>query len=178
MADNYLEKKMELHKARVVRQAVSKRNNLYSLLEHSVCRGAFDAYAVREDQLVRIVGAAARVALCVPFRFRFALADEAVALRSCNSEMMKATAYIAICPCEPSSVDYLLLGRVLQAMLLQAAEMGLCAAIAAADAIAVAGEVLNTPQTPLALLAFGRSAEPLLPFETEVPDNDIKELLL
>lgn len=169
---------MELHKARAVRQAVSKRNNLYSLLEHSVCRGAFDAYAVREDQLVRIVGAAARVAPCVPFRFRLALADEAVALRSCNSEMMKATAYIAICSCEPSSVDYLMLGRVVQAMLLQAAEMGLCAAIAAADVIAVAGEVLNAPQTPLALLAFGRSAEPPLPLETVVADADIKALIL
>ena len=169
---------MELHKARVVQQVVPKRGNLYYLLEHSLSRGVFDGFVVREDQLVRIVGAALRVASRVPFRFRFALADEAVALRSCNSEMMKATAYIAICPCEPSSVDYLLLGRVVQAMLLQAAEMGLCAAIAAADAIAVAGEVLNTPQTPLALLAFGRSAEPLLPFETEVPDNDIKELLL
>ena len=178
MADNYLEKKMEQHKARVVSQAAAKRSNLYSLLEHSLCRGAFDAYTVREDQLVRIVGAAARTATSIPFRFRFVMGDEAAALRSCNNEMVKATAYIAICSCGSFSADYMMLGRVVQAMLLQAAEIGLCGAIAAADAIAVAGEALNTPQAPLALLAFGRSAEPLLPFETAVPDSDIKELII
>ena len=73
MADNYLEKKMEQHKARAVSQAAAKRSNLYSFLEHSVCRGAFDAYAVRKDQLVRIVGAAARTVMPVPFRFRLAV---------------------------------------------------------------------------------------------------------
>ena len=178
MADNYLEKKMEQHKARAVSQAAAKRSNLFSFLEHSVCRGAFDAYAVREDQLVRIVGAAARTVMPVPFRFRLAVGDEAAALRSCNSEMVKATAYIAICSCEPSSADFMLLGRVVQAMLLQAAEIGLCGAFVVADVLPASGEILALPQTPLAVLAFGRSAEPLLPFETAVSDNDIKELLL
>ena len=169
---------MEQHKARIVQQVVPKRGNLYYLLEHSLSRGVFDGFVVREDQLVRIVGAALRVASRVPFRFRFALADEAAALRSCDNGVVKATAYIAICACEPSAVDYLLLGRVLQAMLLQAAEMGLCGAFAAADVLPAAGEILAMQHAPLAVLAFGRSAEPSLPLETAVSDSDIKELLL
>ena len=178
MADNYLEKKMEQHKARAVSATASKRCSLFSLLEHCVAPGAFDAYVVREDQLVRLVGAAARVAPLLPFYFRLVAADEASRLRSGNANIPKATAYIAVCPCENCEVDYILLGRVLQAMLLQAAEIGLCGAFLSISECKEVVPALSLPCEPLAVVAFGRSAEPLLSFETSSLDFDISSLII
>lgn len=166
MADNYLEKKMEQHKVRAAVAAEAKRRTLLSLLEHSVTDGAFDAYLVREDQIMRIIGAAARLAPALPFQFKFVVGDGAVALRSSHAGIVKSSAYIAVCYSGAMEVDYLLLGRVVQVMLLQAAEMGLSSAFVSKEALSLVGEVLSLPSVPQVMLAFGRSAEPRLSFES------------
>ena len=165
MADNYLEKKMEQHKARAAVSGASKKISLSSLLEHSVARGAFDGYAVRQDQLMRIVGAAVRVSPTMPFRFRFVTGDEAARLRSCHEGIIKATAYILVLPSADVEPSPFLLGRVAQSMLLQAAEMGLCGAFVPHDIYSAVSDMFALPLQPLMLLAFGRSAEPSLSFD-------------
>ncbi len=165
MADNYLEKKMEQHKVRAAVATEAKKRTLMSLLEHSVANGAFDAYAVREDQIMRIIGAAARLAPALPFRFKPAIGDSGAAVRSSHAGIVKSSAYIAVCCFGATEVDYLLLGRVVQIMLLQAAEMGLSSAFVSHEALSLAGEVLSLPSVPHVVLAFGRSAEPRLSFE-------------
>lgn len=177
MADNYLEKKMEQHKARAAVVPSARKCNLYSLLEHSVARGAFSSYVVREDQLVRIIGAAARLSSSLPFRFKILVDDGAAALRSSGCDI-KANAYIVICSSGSATTDYLLLGRVVQAMLLQAAEIGLCCAFPAMESVAAADNILSSSYEPLAVLAFGRSAELSLSFESLPSDVSVEKLII
>lgn len=163
--------------ARVAVTRGSKKISLSSLLEHAVVRGAFDGYMVREDQLVRIVGAAIKVHPSLPFRFKFVMGGEAARLRSCSEGMVKATAYIVVVPSDDAEPCRVLLGRVVQSMLLQAAEMGLCGTFVS-DAISAVNEVLALPLQPLMLLAIGRSAEPSFSFDAMPCDVRAEDFII
>ena len=98
MADNYLEKKMEQHKARVAAPVKAKGNVAHLLDKCSGQCTAFGDYEVRIDQLRRAVAAAAKVTAA--FSFKLFVADDAVALRSClgvASCTPVANGYIMVC---------------------------------------------------------------------------------
>lgn len=164
MADNYLEKKMEQHKARAAAPLKAK-SNIAALLD-KCCRQcvAFAEYEVRIDQLRRLVSAAAKVTPL--FFYKLFVADEAVVLRSSFDgpvAIPAASGYIAVHSTE-SPFNALLLGRVVQAMLMQAAEIGLSAFVAEASA----------PSLSLVLLmAVGRSAEPSLGLAADVEIDNL-----
>ena len=171
MADNYLEKKMEEHKARTVAPLKAK-SNVAALLDKCGRQCvAFGDYEVRADQLRRLVGAAAKVTSA--FSYKLFVGGETAALRGggdCAS-LPVANGYIAVCASE-ASFSELLLGRVVQAMLMQAAEIGLSAF--------VAGKVHSpslAPFSPRLLVAVGRSAEPSLGLDADV-DIDIDNLII
>ena len=164
--------------ARVAVTGVSKKTSLSSLLEHSVARGAFDGYMVREDQLVRIVGAAIRVYPSLPFRFKLVMGDEAARLRSCNEGVVKASAYIVVVPSDDAEPCRVLFGRVVQSMLLQAAEMGLCGTFVSDAILSAVNEVLALPLQPLMLLAIGRCAEPSLSFDAMPCDVRAEDFIM
>ena len=63
MADNYLEKRMEQHRAVAGTAAQKPKHTLYSLIEKNRSTRLFDtSFVVREDQLRRIVAVNSRVA--------------------------------------------------------------------------------------------------------------------
>ncbi len=151
MADNYLEKKMEQHRARAGVSAVAKgRGSLLSLLEKCGSALPFDGYVVREDQLQRIVAAATQVASS--FFYDFFTGAAAVELSCAVAALQPAGAFVLVCA-PASCSDRLLPGRVVQVMALQAAEMGLCArVVTGCDAALAVPEAF----TFVALVAVGR----------------------
>lgn len=173
MADNYLEKKMEQHKARVA-APVKAKSSVAHLLDK--CNGqcaAFGDYAVRIDQLQRAVAVAAKVTAA--FSFKLFVAGDAVALRPCLGTTLCAPAangYIMVCaataPC-----DSFLLGRVVQAMFMQLAETGLSASLIGGFNPDELVEKFSLPLAPVLVMAVGRSAEPSLGFEVDVESDNL-----
>ncbi len=174
MADNYLEKRMEDYKA----QQPSKRRmatlrNL--LLRNRSYRGYDSSFAVRDDQLRRIIEVAT---LCPSarnqqvLRFRPVVGEEArvvlqhIRLGGALPELhlpfagTEPNAFIVICSTvEESKYVDMDLGIVAQSMLLQATEIGLGGiCIGAFDHKEIA-EKLALPYEPLLVLAIGRPAE-------------------
>ena len=172
MADNYLEKKMEQHKARVA-APVKAKGGVAHLLD--TCSGqcaAFGDYEVRIDQLRRAVAAAAKVTTA--FSFKLFVAGDAVALRSClgaASCTPVANGYVMVCaataPC-----DSFLLGRVVQAMFMQLAEIGLSASLVSGFNPEKLVEKFSLPFAPVLVVAVGRSVEPSLGFEVDVESDN------
>ena len=180
MADNYLEKKMELHKARVTSPVATKaKNNLLSLLDKCTSTTTFDAYKVRGDQLLRIASAGAKVPVCNAFRYKFITGDDALRLCAFDTACPKAGAYILVCSSAlADSSLYISLGRVVQAMQLQAAEIGLMAMLFDRfDATELARE-FSVAASPLALLAVGRSAELSFAFGSVFNELSVNDLLI
>lgn len=174
MADNYLEKRMEDYKA----QQPSKRRmatlrNL--LLRNRSYRGYDSSFAVRDDQLRRIIEVAT---LCPSarnqqvLRFRPVVGEEArvvlqhIRLGGALPELhlpfagTEPNAFIVICSTvEESKYVDMDLGIVAQSMLLQATEIGLGGiCIGAFDHKEIA-QKLALPYEPLLVLAIGRPAE-------------------
>ena len=180
MADNFLEKKMEQHKARAASgAAVKAKSTLSSLLDKSPSSVVFDSYVVREDQLRRMVSVAAKVPVRHLFRFKAIMGDDAVRLRTSDAGYPKANAYIAVCfPHLADSSLYISLGRVVEVMRLQAAEMGLSSILLDRfDAASLARE-FAIPMAPLALLAVGRSCELSLAFDAAFAEMSVSDLML
>lgn len=174
MADNYLEKRMEDY----LQQQPTKRRSatLRRLLQHNRSYRGYDAsFAVREDQLRRIIEVAT---LCPSarnqqvLRFRPVLGQEADvvlkhirlggALPHLNLPFpgTEPRAFIVICSTvEESKYVDVDMGIVAQSMLLQAVEMGLGGiCIGAFDAEPIV-EALHLPYKPLLVLAIGRPKE-------------------
>lgn len=175
MADNYIEKRMEDFKAQpVVRPRTSM--SLGRLLRKSRSYRGFDtSFAVREDQLRRII----EVATMVPsarnqqvLRFRPVLGCEAegvlrhIRLGGALPELhlplvgTEPRAFIVICATvEESKYVDMDLGIVAQSMLLRATEMGLGGICIGAFDHEPLRELLGLPYEPLLVLAIGRPNE-------------------
>lgn len=176
MADNYLEKRMEQHRAVAGAVAQKPKHTLYSLIEKNrSTRGYNSSYLVREDQLRRIVAVNCKVASArnrQPLRFRIVTSEEAkkvlpyIKMGGGLPEMnlplpgTEPNAFIVVCSTiEPRPSTYIDLGISVQSMLLQAVEIGLnglCMMAFDKDAIVSA---LGLPLEPLAVVAIGKSAE-------------------
>ena len=176
MADNYLEKKMEQHRAAVAGDTKKTKVSLVSLLEKNrSTRGYDSSFVVREDQLRRIVAVNTKVASArnrQPLRFRLVTADEAQKVLSFISmgaglkELSlplpgtEPNAFIVVCSTiEPRPSTYIDLGISVQSMLLQAVEIGLnglCIMSFDKDALMAS---LSLPYEPLMVVAVGKSAE-------------------
>ena len=177
MADNYLEKRMEQHRAAAgIDPKKAKANNLVSLLEKNrSTRGYDSSFVVREDQLRRIVAVNCKVASARNrqlLRFRTVTAGEAdkvlphIKMGSGLKELSlplpgtEPNAFVVVCSTvEPRPSTYIDLGISVQSMLLQATEIGLnglCIMSFDKEAIVSA---LSLPLEPLMVIAVGRSAE-------------------
>ena len=176
MADNYLEKKMEQHRASVTSSVTRNRAALATLLEKNrSTRGYDNAYIVRPDQLRRIVSVNTKVASArnrQVLRFRIVTSEEAnkvlpyIKMGGGLPEMnlpfpgTEPNAFIVVCSTiEPRPSTYVDLGISVQSMLLQATEIGLnglCMMAFEKDALTSA---LELPFEPLVVVAIGRSAE-------------------
>ena len=186
MADNYLEKKMEEHRAGRVATGVKPKGNLATLLaKNRSTRGYDSSFIVREDQLRRIVSVNSKIASArnrQPLRFRLVTADEAykvlpyikmgVGLDNLSLPLpgCEPNAFIVVCSkIEPRTSTYIDLGISVQSMLLQAVEIGLNGLCILAFDKEKMKEELGLCYEPLMVLAVGRSAE-----KTEIVDINEK----
>lgn len=176
MADNYLEKKMEQHRAATGAQAGKSRNSLATLFERNrSTRGYDSSFIVRPDQLRRIVAVNTKVASArnrQVLRFRLVAADEAqkvlphISMGAALSEMQlplpgtEPNAFIIVCSSiAPRTSTYIDLGISVQSMLLQATEIGLNGlCILSFDKERIM-EALGLSLEPLMVVAIGKSAE-------------------
>ena len=176
MADNYLEKKMEQHRAQVSGGNKKAKVSLVSLLEKNrSTRGYDSSFVVREDQLRRIVAVNTKVASArngQVLRFRIVTHDEAhmvlphISMGSALKELSlpfpgtEPNAFIVVCSTvEPRTSTYIDLGISVQSMLLQAVEIGLNGlCIMSFDKEALMAS-LDLSYEPLMVVAVGRSAE-------------------
>lgn len=155
MADNFLEKRMEQHRAQAASSVAQRsRATLAALIDRCAAAPSVEGYAVRADQLKRIVSAAVKLPACSALRYKLLLSSSEPLFEAVS--LSPAMAYIVICSsCEP---DAFVLGRAVQVMQLQAAEIGLSAMLV--EGVDVS-ELLSTsllPFVPCALLSVGRAA--------------------
>ena len=200
MADNYLEKKMEEHKALPDRKSfkATKKSRAEGalpldslLLRNRSCRGYDSNYIVSKEELLKIVEVNTKIASArnqQVLRFRLVYGTEAKevtkaiklggALPELNLPLpgTEPNAYIIICTQEPKGkwVD-IDLGISAQSMLLKAVDLGLNGiCIAAFNKEKICALVNGSRQMePLLILAIGKSIErfQLLPIGQEDEHN-------
>ena len=200
MADNYLEKKMEEHKALPDRKSfkATKKSRAEGalpldslLLRNRSCRGYDSNYIVSKEELLKIVEVNTKIASArnqQVLRFRLVYGTEAKevtkaiklggALPELNLPLpgTEPNAYIIICTEEPKGkwVD-IDLGISAQSMLLKAVDLGLNGiCIAAFNKEKICALVNGSRQMePLLILAIGKSIErfQLLPIGQEDEHN-------
>ena len=200
MADNYLEKKMEEHKALPDRKSfkAAKKSRAEGalpldslLLRNRSCRGYDSNYIVSKEELLKIVEVNTKIASArnqQVLRFRLVYGTEAKevtkaiklggALPELNLPLpgTEPNAYIIICTQEPKGkwVD-IDLGISAQSMLLKAVDLGLNGiCIAAFNKEKICALVNSGRQMePLLILAIGKSIErfQLLPIGQEDEHN-------
>ena len=186
MADNYLEKKMEEHKALPDRKSfkATKKSRAEGalpldslLLRNRSCRGYDSNYIVSKEELLKIVEVNTKIASArnqQVLRFRLVYGTEAKevtkaiklggALPELNLPLpgTEPNAYIIICTQEPKGkwVD-IDLGISAQSMLLKAVDLGLNGiCIAAFNKEKISALVNGSRQMePLLILAIGKSIE-------------------
>lgn len=176
MADNYLEKKMEQHRASAGTASLKAKANLAALLEKNrSTRGYDSSFVVRYDQLRRIVAVNTKVASARNRQvLRFCLvtkenANKVLPYISMGSGLKELTlpfrgqepgAFIVVCSMiEPRPSTFIDLGISVQSMLLQAVEIGLnglCILSFDKEKIKAA---LGLELEPLMVVAIGKSAE-------------------
>lgn len=188
MADNYLEKKMELFKQRSATVAAKGKGALSALLLKNRSTRGFDAsFKVRKDQLCRIVGVNGKVASArnaQVLRFRLVTGDECgkvlpyIKMGSALSELnlplpgTEPNAFVVVCSTvEPRPSTYIDLGISVQSMLLQAVEIGLNGLCIKAFDKEKIKESLGLPFEPLVVLALGKSAEKIELVDIKACDN-------
>lgn len=177
MADNYLDRKMEEYRARAAAPAARKpAATLARLLARNRSHRGYDSgFAVRPDQLLRMIGVNTRIASVrnqQVLRFRPVLSDEAhkvlphVRLGAALPELhlplpgTEPNAFIICCStvAESPAVD-LDLGIAAQSMLLQAVEIGLNGiCIGSFDREKIRRE-FALEYEPLLILAVGKGVE-------------------
>lgn len=200
MADNYLEKKMEEHKALPDRKSfkAAKKSRAEGalpldslLLRNRSCRGYDSTYIVSKEELLKIVEVNTKIASArnqQVLRFRLVYGTEAKevtkaiklggALPELNLPLpgTEPNAYIIICTQEPKGkwVD-IDLGISAQSMLLKAVDLGLNGICIAAFNKEKIGALVNSGRQmePLLILAIGKSIErfQLLPIGEEDEHN-------
>ena len=200
MADNYLEKKMEEHKALPDRKSfkAAKKSRAEGalpldslLLRNRSCRGYDSNYIVSKEELLKIVEVNTKIASArnqQVLRFKLVYGTEAKevtkaiklggALPELNLPLpgTEPNAYIIICTEEPKGkwVD-IDLGISAQSMLLKAVDLGLNGiCIAAFNKEKICALVNGSKQMePLLILAIGKSIErfQLLPIGQEDEHN-------
>lgn len=176
MADNYLEKKMEQHRA-ATGAIVSKAKNFLAVLleKNRSTRGYDNSFIVRSDQLRRIVAVNTKIASArnrQVLRFRMVTSDEAhkvlpfISMGSGLKELSlplqgeEPNAFIIVCSeTEPRTSTFIDLGISVQSMLLQATEIGLNGLCILSFDKERAKEALGLPLEPLMVIAIGKSAE-------------------
>ena len=176
MADNYLEKKMEQHRASVGSTVSKSKNSLAALLEKNrSTRGYDNSFIVRSDQLRRIVAVNTKIASArnrQVLRFRMVTGDEAhkvlpfISMGSGLKELSlplqgeEPNAFIIVCSeTEPRTSTFIDLGISVQSMLLQATEIGLNGLCILSFDKERIKETLGLPYEPLMVVAIGKSAE-------------------
>ena len=200
MADNYLEKKMEEHKALPDRKSfkAAKKSRAEGalpldslLLRNRSCRGYDSNYIVSKEELLKIVEVNTKIASArnqQVLRFRLVYGTEAKevtkaiklggALPEINLPLpgTEPNAYIIICTEEPKGkwVD-IDLGISAQSMLLKAVDLGLNGICIAAFNKEKISALVNSGRQmePLLILAIGKSIErfQLLPIGQEDEHN-------
>ena len=177
MADNYLEKRMELYRSNsgATSSSRTKEGLAALLLKNRSTRGYDASYQVRADQLRRIVGVNCKLASArnrQVLRFRLVAADEAhkvlpfirmgAGLKELHLPIQgtEPNAFIVVCSIiEPRNSTFVDLGISAQSMLLQAVEMGLNGlCIMDFDGSSLV-EALQLSYKPLLVIALGKSAE-------------------
>lgn len=177
MADNYLEKRMELYRSNsgATSSSRTKEGLAALLLKNRSTRGYDASYQVRADQLRRIVGVNCKLASArnrQVLRFRLVAADEAhkvlpfirmgAGLKELHLPIQgtEPNAFIVVCSTiEPRNSTFVDLGISAQSMLLQAVEMGLNGlCIMDFDGSSLV-EALQLSYKPLLVIALGKSAE-------------------
>ena len=177
MADNYLEKRMELYRSNsgATSSSRTKEGLAALLLKNRSTRGYDASYQVRADQLRRIVGVNCKLASArnrQVLRFRLVAADEAhkvlpfIRMGAVLKELhlpiqgTEPNAFIVVCSIiEPRNSTFVDLGISAQSMLLQAVEMGLNGlCIMDFDGSSLV-EALQLPYKPSIVVAIGKSAE-------------------
>lgn len=176
MADNYLEKKMEQHRA-ASGAIVSKAKNFLAVLleKNRSTRGYDNSFIVRSDQLRRIVAVNTKIASArnrQVLRFRMVTGDEAhevlpfISMGSGLKELSlplqgeEPNAFIIVCSeTEPRTSTFIDLGISVQSMLLQATEIGLNGLCILSFDKERIKETLGLPYEPLMVVAIGKSAE-------------------
>ena len=188
MADNYLEKRMEQHREAIKSPVAKSKNTLISLLEKNRSTRLYDtSFAVREDQLRRIVAVNSRVASArnrQTLRFRLVMGDEAksmlplIKMGSAFKDVQlpqvgyEPNAFIVVCSTiEPRQSTYVDLGISVQSMLLQAVDIGLNGVCIMSFDKQQVTELLALPFEPLVVLAIGRSAERVKIVDIKDGDN-------
>ena len=177
MADNYLEKRMELYRSNsgATSSSRTKEGIAALLLKNRSTRGYDASYQVRADQLRRIVGVNCKLASArnrQVLRFRLVAADEAhkvltfirmgAGLKELHLPMQgtEPNAFIVVCSTiEPRNSTFVDLGISAQSMLLQAVEMGLNGLCIMDFDDSSLVEALQLPYKPLLVIALGKSAE-------------------
>ncbi|MCR5455358.1 MAG: nitroreductase family protein [Bacteroidales bacterium] len=176
MADNYLEKRYEevFGGKKTVKKVGCSLDSL--LLKNRSCRGYNHSVVVKEDVLRKIVSVNTKIPSArnqQALRFRIVTAEEEVAAVNQNIKLGGALpelhlplpgteplTFIIVCSAiEPERYVYIDLGISLQSMLLKAVEIGLNGIIICAFNAKAIAEALHLDQTPLAVLAIGKSAE-------------------
>lgn len=200
MADNYLEKKMEEHKALPDRKSfkAAKKSRAEGalpldslLIRNRSCRGYDSNYIVSKEELLKIVEVNTKIASArnqQVLRFRLVYGTEAKevtkaiklggALPELNLPLpgTEPNAYIIICTQEPKGkwVD-IDLGISAQSMLLKAVDLGLNGICIAAFNKEKISALVNSGRQmePLLILAIGKSIErfQLLPIGQEDEHN-------
>ena len=177
MADNYLGKKMEDHMARSSQGAKPRTQpSLGKLLLRNRSHRTYDAsFRVREDQLRRMVAAAALSPSAMnrqPLRYRLVCGEEVakvlplIRLGGALPELKlppvgcEPNGFIVCCSdIEPDKYLYMDLGIAAQSMLLQAVEIGLNGICIGAFDHAALREALGLQMEPLLVIAVGRGVE-------------------
>ncbi len=162
MADNFLEKRQEAYREQAAKGIPKRVNSVIKLAERSVTL-SFDAgYKVRVDQLQRIVSAGETIGGGAGVGFHVVSDRDSLLLTPFIDEGLRhSLSYIilGVVDADNGGSQYVLLGRTLQMMLLQAAEIGLAAAIVSDFDSKRLSDTISLPFTPVVIIAVGKGVK-------------------
>lgn len=164
MADNFLEKRQEAYREQAAKGIPKRVNSVIKLAERSVTL-SFDAgYKVRVDQLQRIVSAGEAIGggAGVGVGFHVVSDRDSLLLTPFIDERLRhSLSYIilGVVDVDKGGSLSVLLGRTLQMMLLQAAEIGLAAAIVSDFDSKRLSDTISLPFTPVVIIAVGKGVK-------------------
>lgn len=162
MADNFLEKRQEAYREQAAKGIPKRANSVIKLAERSVTL-SFDAgYKVRVDQLQRIVSAGEAIGGGAGVGFHVVSDRDSLLLTPFIDERLRhSLSYIilGVVDADKGVSQSVLLGRTLQMMLLQAAEIGLAAAIVSDFDSKRLSDTISLPFTPVVIIAVGKGVK-------------------